>query len=160
MKIGQYIYSARKKKGISQEELAGLLEVSRQSISLWETDQTIPTLDKLQAICKILEVSMDELTGIQPIKTEIVVRKNVHTKEEIKELIIKQNKKFEKIVFFISLINILLWRIGPIGVLTTAICIILSIISIKQKETKYSLYTLVINSVFFLASIVSIAYFF
>ena len=96
MKIGQFIYTARKRKGISQEELSSLLDVSRQSISLWETDQTIPTLDKLQAMCKILDVSMDELTGVESIKEkQIGSIKPKSSIEEWNARLEQQNKKFE-----------------------------------------------------------------
>ena len=97
MKIGQYIYSSRKRKGISQEELANLLEVSRQSISLWETDQTIPTLDKLHAMAKILDVSLDELTGVQSLKQEVNINRKVLSKEELQKIIEKNHKGFEKV---------------------------------------------------------------
>lgn len=159
MKIGQYIFACRKRKGISQEELASLLEVSRQSISLWETDQTVPTLDKLQAMSKILDVSMDELTGITPIKNENVNQRKQVSKEEIEEYKKKQNKKLEKITFYVSLLNIILWRTGPFGIIFSIVCFIFSLISIKQKETKYSLYTLIISCVFLFASIVCCIYF-
>lgn len=157
MKIGQYIYSCRKRKGLSQEELANLLDVSRQSISLWETDQTVPTLDKLQAIAKILDVTLDELTGVQPI--EQAPKNKILSREQIRKNIEKNNIKFEKIVFFINFINLILWRIGPIGIISCVVFIILSLISIKQKQTKYSLYTLVISCVFLLASIICCIYF-
>jgi len=61
MKIGENIYNLRKAKNITQEELAHLLDVSRQSVSLWETDQTVPSIENLLAMCKIFEVTMDEL---------------------------------------------------------------------------------------------------
>ena len=63
MELGKNIATARKQKNMSQEELANRLDVSRQSISLWETDQTTPTLDKLEAMCSLLDVSMDMLMG-------------------------------------------------------------------------------------------------
>ena len=159
MKIGQNIYLSRKRKGISQEELANLLEVSRQSISLWETDQTVPTLDKLQSICKILDVSLDELTGLKPIGSQTVGIRKVASKEEIRKMVEANNIKFEKISFYVSFINFIFWRIGPLGIISSIVCLILSLISIKQKQTKYSLYTLVISCVGLLASIVCCIYF-
>lgn len=63
MTLGEKILKYRKKAGISQEELADMLNVTRQSISLWETDQTVPSLDNLITLSKIFDVSMDELCG-------------------------------------------------------------------------------------------------
>ena len=127
MKIGQFIYTARKRKGISQEELSSLLDVSRQSISLWETDQTIPTLDKLQAMCKILDVSMDELTGVEPIKEKkigVIIKPSL---EERKSRIEKQNKKFELIAFIISLSTIILWISGGLGIFISLVSLVLNV---------------------------------
>lgn len=44
MTLGKKLLDLRKKAGLSQEEVAGKLGVSRQTISKWETDQTIPEL--------------------------------------------------------------------------------------------------------------------
>lgn len=63
MSIGQKIYELRAKNNLSQEALAELLEVSRQSVSKWETDAAMPDLDKLIRLCDVFEVSLDELTG-------------------------------------------------------------------------------------------------
>lgn len=61
MTIGEIIYQNRKRAGLSQEELANLLNVTRQSISLWETDQSIPTTEKLICLADVFQISMDEL---------------------------------------------------------------------------------------------------
>lgn len=62
MKLGERIYELRTLKKLSQADLAEMLDVSRQSISKWETDSSVPELDKLIKMCDIFEVSMDELT--------------------------------------------------------------------------------------------------
>lgn len=66
MSIGNIIYELRTAKGLSQGELADMLDVSRQSVSKWETDAAIPELDKLVKICDAFEVSLDELVGRKP----------------------------------------------------------------------------------------------
>lgn len=63
MNIGEKIYELRKAKGLSQGELADMLEVSRQSVSKWETCAAVPELDKLIKLCDVFDVSLDELTG-------------------------------------------------------------------------------------------------
>ncbi len=51
----------RKQKELSQEQLAKILDVSRQSVSKWETQQTLPEPNKLVLISNILDVSIDQL---------------------------------------------------------------------------------------------------
>lgn len=66
MTVGERLQSYRKQHNLSQEELAKQLFVTRQTISLWETDQTLPTIDNLVRLKDILEVSIDDiLTGPQ-----------------------------------------------------------------------------------------------
>lgn len=61
MTTGESILKHRKEQGLSQEELAGKLCVSRQTVSLWETDQTLPTVDNLIRLKDIFGVSIDEV---------------------------------------------------------------------------------------------------
>ena len=61
MTIGQKIIQLRNRMGISQEKLAELLGVSRQSVSKWEMDHTIPQIDKILQISEIFSVSCDDL---------------------------------------------------------------------------------------------------
>lgn len=61
MKVNEKIQYYRKKAGLSQEELGKRLLVSRQTVSLWETGQTLPTLDNLTRLREIFGVSIDEL---------------------------------------------------------------------------------------------------
>lgn len=63
MTIGEKIYSLRTSAGLSQEEFSEILNVSRQSISKWETDSSTPELEKLLKICDVFRISLDELTG-------------------------------------------------------------------------------------------------
>lgn len=61
MSIGQKLSDLRKKKHLSQEEVADILGVSRQTISKWETDQSTPDFDKILPICELYDLSADEL---------------------------------------------------------------------------------------------------
>lgn len=61
MTLGEKIYKLRTKRGMSQEALGEALGVSRQSVSKWETDQSLPELDKIVAISEIFKVSTDYL---------------------------------------------------------------------------------------------------
>ena len=61
MTIGQKIIQLRNSRGISQEKLAELMGVSRQSISKWEMEQAVPQIDKILQISEIFSVSCDDL---------------------------------------------------------------------------------------------------
>lgn len=61
MTLGERIASLRNEKRMSQGELAEKLNVSRQSVSKWETDASIPELDKIIQLCELFHISMDEL---------------------------------------------------------------------------------------------------
>ena len=96
----------RKQKGWSQEELGNNLDVSRQTISKWESGQSTPEMEKLVKISEIFEISLDELI--------------IGIKNEVKDSI-EENKRSDKpkkskikIVFMILLILILLSFFGVI----------------------------------------------
>jgi len=55
----------RKNNGLSQEDLAKKLLVSRQTVSQWETDQTIPSVDNIYRLKEILNVSYQELFSFE-----------------------------------------------------------------------------------------------
>ena len=61
MTIGQKIIELRTAKGISQEQLAEMVSVSRQSVSKWETSEALPQIDKVLQLCKIFNVNCDQL---------------------------------------------------------------------------------------------------
>ena len=61
MTMGQRLLALRTRAGLSQETLAERLGVSRQSISKWETDASIPDLDRLVRLSEIFGVTLDEL---------------------------------------------------------------------------------------------------
>ena len=59
--LGENIYKLRKLKELSQEELAEVIGVSRQTISNWELGETSPNPEQLKLLSKVLGVSVDEL---------------------------------------------------------------------------------------------------
>ena len=76
MKFGDKLIALRKKKGLSQEELAEKLSVSRQSVSKWESNNTYPETDKIVQICNIFECSMDDLINDNITDITKIERKN------------------------------------------------------------------------------------
>lgn len=77
MNVSDRIRELRKIKGISQEELAGKLGVSRQAISKWESEQSIPDIDKIISLSDYFEVSTDYLLkGVEPLTSMSKKKKN------------------------------------------------------------------------------------
>lgn len=65
MSFNQQLAVLRKARGISQENLAEMLGVSRQAVSKWETGETQPEMANLITLCSILEVSPNQLMGYE-----------------------------------------------------------------------------------------------
>lgn len=61
--LSETIYTLRRKAGLSQEQLAEKVGVSRQAISKWEGGLSVPELDKLQALGKVFGVTLDQLVN-------------------------------------------------------------------------------------------------
>lgn len=61
MSLGNSLFNARKKKGLSQEDVAQKLQVSRQTISKWELDETLPDIYQAKKLANLYQLSLDEL---------------------------------------------------------------------------------------------------
>lgn len=61
MNFGEKLYELRKEKKLSQEEVADKLNVTRQTVSKWETNQSTPDFDKVLPLCELFGISADEL---------------------------------------------------------------------------------------------------
>lgn len=69
MTIGEKIALRRRTAGLSQEALAAQLGVSRQAVSRWETDESLPDTEKISQLCRIFGVSADDLLLDKPPET-------------------------------------------------------------------------------------------
>ncbi|MCR8688821.1 helix-turn-helix domain-containing protein [Lactococcus petauri] len=81
MKFSELIQTTRKKKGVTQEELANQLLVSSKTISNWETGKTTPDIDNLIRISSLFQISLDNLLAEG---SEVV--ENIKKKAEINNL--------------------------------------------------------------------------
>lgn len=61
MSLGSSLYHARKKNGLSQENVAEKLGVSRQTISKWETDESLPDIRQSKKLAVLYHMTLDEL---------------------------------------------------------------------------------------------------
>lgn len=75
MNIADRIQFLRKSKGISQEELADKIGVSRQAVSKWESEQSIPDIEKIIRMSDFFDVTTDYLLkGIEPIPDKPIMK--------------------------------------------------------------------------------------
>ena len=86
MTFGERLYQLRKQKYISQEELADIMNVSRQSISKWELDQSYPDIDNIVRLAKYFDVTVDFL---------VQGEENVSMDKQYEEETRKQNENDE-----------------------------------------------------------------
>lgn len=61
MNIGEKLFELRKAKNLSQEEVADKLNVTRQTVSKWETNQSTPDFDKIAPLCELYGITPNEL---------------------------------------------------------------------------------------------------
>lgn len=61
MTLGEKLKSARKSAGLTQEQLAEKLLVSRQAITKWEADKGMPDIENIRQLSKLLNISIDYL---------------------------------------------------------------------------------------------------
>lgn len=123
MTIGERIFKYRKQASLSQEELAYKMNVTRQSVSLWETDQTMPSLESLMMLSKIFKVSLDELCCTSekdgetafPHTSEkeecLACAQTIYTPKLVKHINLISLKKFY-IIYITALIMSVFWGIG------------------------------------------------
>ena len=79
--VGKNIKKAREEKGLTQEQLAEQLNVTRQAVSGWETEKTRPDIETLQKIAEILEVEIERL--IYGKERKLSVEKHVHINKTV-----------------------------------------------------------------------------
>ncbi len=80
MTIGEKIIHLRIANGVSQEKLASMLNVTRQSVSKWESDESLPQIDNVIELCKIFKITTDEL-----LNRNIILHKNKRIVVPIKD---------------------------------------------------------------------------
>ena len=102
--LGTKILNLRKKRGLSQEKLSELVNVTRQTISNWELNETSPNPEQLKLLSKVLNVSIDELLDNE--RKEVLMNKVSNT-EKLAGIIIKLIKVFG-VIFIIYLLFIVI----------------------------------------------------
>ena len=108
MNLGNHLVQARKKAGLSQEAVAEKLGVSRQTISKWETDETVPDIYQSKKLAKLYHLSLDELIEFDVDLKEIEhIIKNTDEKKEAKvDWTNAWSKKYPVLATYQQVVNI------------------------------------------------------
>lgn len=80
MNLAENLKKIRKENNLSQEQLAEKLSISRQSVSKWESGQAYPEMDKVLQLCKLFNVSVDDLLNqdVSELNNSKVVKTNIN----------------------------------------------------------------------------------
>lgn len=97
--LGENILKLRKKSGLSQEQLGEKVNVTRQTISNWELNETTPNSEQLKLLSKALNVSIDELLDND-------IKGVIETKVNEIDINIVKNNNLLKILFVIIIVII------------------------------------------------------
>ena len=109
MTLGERIAAFRNAQKLSQGDLAEKLNVSRQSVSKWETNTSVPELDKLLQLSELFGVTLDELvrgntaeekTAPEPVQTQVIVQQIVNTQKVIGLILLGRNVKKKGVIPF------------------------------------------------------------
>lgn len=141
--INENIKYYRKRKGMSQEEMAVKLHVVRQTVSKWETGHSVPDADILIHISELLEVPVYQLLDLnetslkeESLSKELERLNHLLAEKNKKEKIIKEAYKKRGIIItlsFLSLILALTIKNEIISILSIAICLLLSILILYRN---------------------------
>ena len=89
MTLGKRIAALRREKGLKQDDLAQMLEVSPQAVSKWENDQTCPDISLLPGLARILGISVDELLSGKQELEPLVTLVPEEQRKDIKDLMLR-----------------------------------------------------------------------
>ena len=108
MNLGNSLFHARKKCGLSQEEVAEKLGVSRQTISIWETDETLPDIRQSKQLALLYRLSLDELIDFDLDMQEIqqAIQRSDEKREEKIDWTKAWGKKYPILLQYSSQVNV------------------------------------------------------
>jgi len=160
MSIGENLSRARKRKGLSQEAVAEKLNVSRQSVSLWETDQNQPTLDNLTTLSDLYGVSVSVLLGQVAFPEDRQQQQQINLelkREKEREAYKKKDATlFGILALMACILAIFLFLVPGLGIVVSIVAVILSIVSLSNKHTRLNSVTLIIGVVYVCASLIAL----
>jgi transcriptional regulator with XRE-family HTH domain len=101
MSIGKKLLSLRQQKGLSQQELANYLHVSRQTVSKWESDMNLPDMNMILSIASFYNITINELLGLDEETSEESLKHLYNQTNTVLSNIQNENKKRVKLDIFI-----------------------------------------------------------
>jgi len=128
MTIGERLYNLRKERNMSQEDLANVLDVSRQTVSKWETGESMPDFNKICPLCEYFGITSDELISG---KQNIIEAQNDNKKAKF-----ARNIAISVSLYILSLVAII--ATSTIGKEILGVCLFFTIIAIATGIIIYS----------------------
>ena len=129
MKFGDNLKTLRKSKYLSQEQLAEKVNVTRQSVSKWETGEAYPEMNNILELCKIFHCKINELVNDSIIDVDSL-------DEEVKMKVVKLKEEKQKKVKVLSKIISVIAKIGRICLMVAIPFIILAMVIIPLVLSK------------------------
>ena len=148
IKIGKFIADSRRKKEITQEQLAEKLYITDRAVSKWERGLSLPDADKMLELCNILDISVNELLNGEKIDMKKYAKKNEELLLELARLEEMKNKKMiidmyvlviATVVFYVGIILLASYTLGEgtlfgiIVTISTAILVIVAFYAFKNE---------------------------
>lgn len=120
MTFGQQIQQLRKEKGFSQDKLASMLYVTRQSVSQWENDKAMPSVDLLLKLSQIFGITVDRLLGKEaepeaPFADGNIIKERTHIRKAMHYQYASTVTVLCASVIGIALINLLYFTLWPVA---------------------------------------------
>ena len=134
MKFGENLKKLRKLKGLSQEELADKVNVSRQSVSKWETGEAYPEMNNILQLCKIFSCEINSLVNDNMVDLDSLDEEIKMSVVKFKEDKQKKVKKLSKAVSIIAKIGKVCTVIGIVAVAIATLIVPVVGLNIKVKE--------------------------
>ena len=138
IKIGKFIAECRKKKNLTQAQLAEKLDITDRAISKWETGKAMPDSDIMLDLCDILGIKVNELLCVEMIEIE-------HKDEQLNELIFQMAKNEER--YHKRLLHSAYVIIATS--LTALICL-MSLISLLIPECGFQEFLIIVSVILFI----------
>ena len=111
IKIGLFLKELRNQKGITQEELAQVLNVSNRSISRWENGNTMPDFDLLIELARYYDISIDEIIDAKRKDDETMDKQTEKTLYKVAEYTNQEKEKIANKIRFFATISVLCWLV-------------------------------------------------
>ncbi len=110
--LGEKLLELRKKTNLSQEDVAFKLNVTRQTVSKWETNQSVPDFDKIVPLCELYGVSPNELLGVETKENDTWSKRTDSVEDHANK--IKKAKMMGLGIFFYFLAIVLIMILIPV----------------------------------------------